>query len=547
MYYGNGPSHDIGTSLRAELLAKHGAKPKRTIFKGDMAIHVWAQRTQAYGSNAKGSQFFDGATLYSYGRHFVVARIVDDKHGKPVALVTSERWDGHVTNGHVSSAWRAVSHLPRFRVANPESADYSREFRAMVVAFNEAVAVMRSKRHGHRAREHAASGLAERIEIMRAFVGHFLDARKHKAPAMPADIDAARAQAAFDEARRDYSRASNLLARGPSTKTQNGRWNKPRKHFDLSEAASLRRQVIAAVADMRAAVDAGAVGVVPTIDAARLERIAALATAKRDALKAVDDTRNHYSNTVEAYYGRLGWQSYKSAERAACEAVDRAHAFPGIVQRMRDEIADADGYFAAYNAENTIRDLERVPTHCAEWRLPCPVTAAEIAELSAAYRARANTENAKRAAEEFARKIERAQSEAEHEERQRQANAAHARARAERDRVLGMPEAERAELWRTHKLDNPACADTLMRVTLDGEEIETSRRATFPTKFAPIAWRAIKRARDTSTAWKRNGKKIPLGHFQVDEIDASGNVTAGCHFVKFDEIERIARALNLEA
>ena len=44
--------------------------------------------------------------------------------------------------------------------------------------------------------------------------------------------------------------------------------------------------------------------------------------------------------------------------------------------------------------------------------------------------------------------------------------------------------------------------------------------------------------------WVTNGKTLHLGPYKVDRIDADGNVKAGCHYVKWEQIERIAPALS---
>ena len=87
--------------------------------------------------------------------------------------------------------------------------------------------------------------------------------------------------------------------------------------------------------------------------------------------------------------------------------------------------------------------------------------------------------------------------------------------------------------------------NTLMRISKTGDAIETSRGASFPIDHALKAFPLIRRA--IGHGWKRNGHTIHLGHFQIDEILTDGTVKAGCHTVHYDQIERIARQLGLEA
>lgn len=84
-----------------------------------------------------------------------------------------------------------------------------------------------------------------------------------------------------------------------------------------------------------------------------------------------------------------------------------------------------------------------------------------------------------------------------------------------------------------------------MRLMLDSTIIQTSHGAEFPAEHGKLAFAYIKRAKEASTTWQRNGQQIRLGHFQIDTIKENGDVKAGCHFVKYDEIETIAKQLEL--
>lgn len=79
---------------------------------------------------------------------------------------------------------------------------------------------------------------------------------------------------------------------------------------------------------------------------------------------------------------------------------------------------------------------------------------------------------------------------------------------------------------------------------LKGEQVETSKGVTFPLTHALLALRKIRQCVATKTAWHRNGEEVRVGTFHIDEIDAKGNVRAGCHKVKYSEIERFAKSIN---
>lgn len=50
----------------------------KTVFDNDMCAHVWAQQTQAEGRGSKGSVFFEGTALYSYGHHYLTGFIINN-------------------------------------------------------------------------------------------------------------------------------------------------------------------------------------------------------------------------------------------------------------------------------------------------------------------------------------------------------------------------------------------------------------------------------------------------------------------------------------
>jgi glycerol-3-phosphate O-acyltransferase len=79
---------------------------------------------------------------------------------------------------------------------------------------------------------------------------------------------------------------------------------------------------------------------------------------------------------------------------------------------------------------------------------------------------------------------------------------------------------------------------------IDGDEVVTSRGARFPVSHAKRALALVRNVRESGQAYVRNGHTIHLGPYAVDRIEADGTVKAGCHVVSWEEIERIASALD---
>ena len=101
-------------------------------------------------------------------------------------------------------------------------------------------------------------------------------------------------------------------------------------------------------------------------------------------------------------------------------------------------------------------------------------------------------------------------------------------------------EQERIRQWANGETDYCPSNGQGIRLRIKGDELQTSRGARVPLDHAIKAFRVIKRLRSKGESYERNGHTIHLGHFALDAIDPQGNVTAGCHHVEWEEIERVA-------
>lgn len=103
--------------------------------------------------------------------------------------------------------------------------------------------------------------------------------------------------------------------------------------------------------------------------------------------------------------------------------------------------------------------------------------------------------------------------------------------------------AELAESWKAGaNVDIYSLPTILLRI--NGDEVQTSRGATFPLEHARKAFRLIAACKEKGQAWERNGHSVHLGHFNLDNVSADGDVIAGCHRIAWTEIERIAKAVG---
>ena len=92
----------------------------RTVFTNDETAHVWSTGTQGEGRSHNGSIFFDGSTIFSYGKHFPIARLIP---GTEVVLFTTESYSA-TTAQHKCLVSRAVSHKTVVCVPNVVMSNY---------------------------------------------------------------------------------------------------------------------------------------------------------------------------------------------------------------------------------------------------------------------------------------------------------------------------------------------------------------------------------------------------------------------------------------
>ena len=93
----------------------------QTVFTNEMTVHTWAAQSQEYGRNSSGSIFFDGDSIYSYGRHFKMSRFLTDRDNQKTALITGARYSNTTAN-HLHKVRMAMpSGVKVYTVENPDA------------------------------------------------------------------------------------------------------------------------------------------------------------------------------------------------------------------------------------------------------------------------------------------------------------------------------------------------------------------------------------------------------------------------------------------
>ena len=107
-------------------------KRVREVFDNSMLCHVWANETQDQGRSSslsrdsgKPTMFFKGNEIYSYGYHYLAAKIYTNKDGSKYALINSYQYSNS-TRKHLNHIYNALKgKMPVYSV--PDCSDPSSE------------------------------------------------------------------------------------------------------------------------------------------------------------------------------------------------------------------------------------------------------------------------------------------------------------------------------------------------------------------------------------------------------------------------------------
>lgn len=95
----------------------------KKVFDDRNVAHLWANKVQSDARNQRHTFYFEGDTIYSYGRHFPIA-----VHYKNVVLFTLDTYS-NTTAKHIDYVRSAASHKDKIYCLNPDSAAYGNHTR----------------------------------------------------------------------------------------------------------------------------------------------------------------------------------------------------------------------------------------------------------------------------------------------------------------------------------------------------------------------------------------------------------------------------------
>lgn len=90
---------------------------KKVFSNSSETIHIWAQQAQSEGRSS--NVYFEGATVYSYGRHYPLATFITNKKGERAVVINTQGYSV-TTSKHIGEARYATNHYTRFSVPSSE-------------------------------------------------------------------------------------------------------------------------------------------------------------------------------------------------------------------------------------------------------------------------------------------------------------------------------------------------------------------------------------------------------------------------------------------
>lgn len=89
----------------------------RNVFSNSELAHTYASQSQNSGRSS--SMFFEGSTIYSYGYHFAIARIITNEQGDEALLFTTRGYS-NTTGKHITIVRSATNQYKKIYCSNPK-------------------------------------------------------------------------------------------------------------------------------------------------------------------------------------------------------------------------------------------------------------------------------------------------------------------------------------------------------------------------------------------------------------------------------------------
>jgi hypothetical protein len=538
--FGNGTKTFHGITGRN----KETGAPVKSRFDNAMCAHVWAQGTQTFGQSSNGNLYFHGRALFSYRNTAPIGWLLPDG----AALISQDSYSIS-TNGHQWDARRAargaiysvpdLDDLLREAGRTPAGGEvnYCLNFEARI---DSALSDRAHVRRYVAARIAPIGNLSEesaRALLARCGLARSLDKIRRDAIAKAERAKRAARKAEQKAAIDRLKGTAKIYRQGAAAMAENlaGQATQWQLHAPESTALALIEAAQKRIRKARGAAGKASTpapvwrdawrahqalpDLAPDLARAIEKRARALSLADRRAARRrlVRAFRLAHSENFGTRFGAEDSDFEKaSAIVRACEKKARTAA--DLAQHLHGPLGAGRTSFAALSAR-----LDRLSAELDDF-----ARCARASESFAALRAEFDRQAIERKAREIA---------------EREAREAQARA----DWLAGLPVDRRPYFSR----DNGAAYVRAVNVERDsagnitGGTLETSQGADVPLVAAIRAFRFIKLVRARGQSWHRNGARVPVGNFQVDSIQPTGDFVAGCHKFDWRDVESLALSLGV--
>jgi hypothetical protein len=116
---------------------------KKVLSNHDVA-HKFALQSQPEATNLNRSFYFEGTELFSYGRHFCIAKFADAN-----TLLFTERSYSNTTAKQINYAWQATSHIKKIHCGFPNGS-HAENFNWWVAQANKQLELLKKSRKPER-------------------------------------------------------------------------------------------------------------------------------------------------------------------------------------------------------------------------------------------------------------------------------------------------------------------------------------------------------------------------------------------------------------
>ena len=490
------------------------------VFTNDMVSHVWANQSRSEGRSHNGQFYFEGPTLFSYGRHYAAGFVLHFEDGGCVHMINADS-NSTTTARHVSRARMAA---PGRALQVPGLTDWAATLAAATTRYD----------WGKAEAEEAAGGRAAWLPC-----GHVLKSKKERRAYLP-ELRARFNRYPFPG---EEAAAAMFRALGESNP-------------DKAAAVQARK------AAMRAADRAAEKEKEERATLARAARYTASRTP-RDIARAISEVSGSYAGSDFARDRLAAWG--REVNRESKEAKARgwtlmAATLRGHYRAVRAAVRDAESRnAAAYRNRNRRRSIQRFRDACYNVAKEGQTTEGNAGRV-ALHWGRAFSELAAACAD-LSRHLHLNESTlARLAEIQEEARGKAATYEEEAGRIRFAEEEEARADWLAggqtgRRLSDPRGGAMLRAAKVERDEsgaivagdLQTSHGAAVPLAHALRVFRFLKLCRANGKAWATNGRALRVGHFRVDSVAPSGDFVAGCHRINWPEVERLAASLGVDS